>query len=230
MMLARGPLRYHALMDKRVGVRLRSCALLVDGVVILVMWFGLSVLTQRVAMGYGGMPMLSGKGYVGLWFFMLLTPPLAVLMYAGCDAYFAATLGKSLLKLRIADETGRRATRGQLLARFAVKYASLIVLAVWIAFFSVHVAVSNGRGLNDVVRLTPFVLGFAGLLLLIAGFGGLMALRAPRQALHDRLTRTAVYRAADVTTSFFEPVFSAPPTAGMGRCIGSGNNLQRAAF
>ena len=194
-------------MDKRVGVRLRGRALLVDAVAIFVLWFGLSFLTQRVAMAYPGMPMSSGKRYLGLWFFLLLTPPLVVLMYAASDAFFAATPGKALLKLRIASDTGRRATRGQLLARFAVKYAPLIVVATWIAYFSVHVAASNGRGLSAVARATPFVLIFAGLLTLIVGGGGLMALRSPRQALHDRLAGTAVYRREDVTSSSFEPVF-----------------------
>jgi uncharacterized RDD family membrane protein YckC len=151
--------------------------------------------------------MSSGKRYLGLWFFLLLTPPLVVLMYAASDAFFAATPGKALLKLRIASDTGRGATRGQLLARFAAKYAPLIVVAAWIAYFSVHVAASNGRGLSAVARATPFVLIFAGVLTLIVGGGGLMALRSPRQALHDRLAGTAVYRREDVTSSSFEPVF-----------------------
>ncbi len=200
-------------MDKRVGVRLRGRALLVDAVAIFLLWFGLSSLIQGVAMGYGGgWSLASGKRYVGLWFFLLLTPPLIVLMYAACDVFFAATPGKALLKLRIASETGRRAGRGQLLARFAVKYAPLIVVAAWIGYFSVHVVISNGLGLNAVASATPFVMIFAGFLTLVVGIGGLMAFQAPRQALHDRLARTAVYRKADVTSSSFEPVFDAPAT------------------
>ena len=196
-------------MDKRVGLRLRGRALLIDAVAIFVLWFGLGALTQRVAMAYPGTPMSLGRRYLGLWFFLLLTPPLAVLAYAACDVFFAATPGKMMLKLRIAADTGRRASTAQLLVRFAVKCAPLILLAAWIAYFSVHVAASNGLGLDAVARATPFVLIAVGVLALSVGFGGMIALQAPRQALHDRLARTAVYRAADVTSAF-EPVFDTP--------------------
>jgi uncharacterized RDD family membrane protein YckC len=196
-------------MDKRVGLRLRGRALLVDAVVIFLIWFGFSAITQRLAMASGGPASPSSRRYLGLWFFLLLTPPLAVLAYAACDVFFAATPGKMMLKLRIANDTGRRASTGQLLVRFATKCAPLILLTVWIAYFSVHVAASNGLALNAVARATPFVLIAVGLLTIVVGFGGLIALQTPRQALHDRLARTAVYRAADVTGSSFEPVFDA---------------------
>jgi uncharacterized RDD family membrane protein YckC len=75
----------------------------------------------------------------------------------------------------------------------------------------VHVAVTNGRGLNGMVYAQRFILPVIGVITLVVGIGGLMAFRKPRrQALHDRLARTAVFRTRDVTTASFEPVFAAP--------------------
>jgi len=196
--------------NKRIGVRLRGRALLVDAVAIVLLWFGSSLLTQELSMRNAGGTLQSGKRYVGLWFLLIVTPPLIALAYAACDVFFAATPGKWMLKLRIADATGRRATRGQLVGRFTVKFAWLIALAGWLAYFAVHVALTNGRGLGAVLRANVFVLPFVGLLALAAGVGGLWTFKPPRQALHDRIARTAVFRREDVTASSFEPILAAP--------------------
>ena len=196
--------------DKRIGVRRRGRALLVDGAAIFLLWFAASLLTQALAMSPAGMSGTAAgmRGrHMGLWFLLLLTPPLAGLAYASCDVFFAASAGKAALKLRIADATGRRATRRQLVARFAIKYAWLLVFAAWVAYFAVSVAVTDGRGINAASRMAVPMLTLIGLLGLIVGVGGLWAFKPSRQALHDRLTGTAVFRRDDVTTASFEPVF-----------------------
>lgn len=201
----------HPMNYTRVGVRLRVRALLFDAIAMFLLSYGASLLTQAVAMRYAsGGTLQSGKRYVGVWFLLIVTPPLVALAYAACDVFFATSPGKALMKLRIAHETGRRATRGQLALRFTVKFGWLIALAAWLAYFAVHVAATNGRGLGAVGRANVVVLPLVGLLAIVVAVGGLWTFKSPRQALHDRLARTAVFRKTDVTASSFEPVFSAP--------------------
>ena len=198
-------------MDNRVGLNLRLLAVLVDAVAIWVIVAGMQQLATLAIMRDPRGTSPASRHWIGVWFMLLVAPPLAGVMYTLCDVFFAATPGRALLRLRIANETGRRATRRQLLIRWAVKYAPLTLLAMWIGYFAVHVAVTNGRGLNGMVHVQNFILPAIGLITLIVGIGGLMALRKPRrQAMHDRLARTAVFRRRDVTTASFEPVFSEP--------------------
>ncbi len=198
-------------MDKRVGLRLRLPTLLIDAVAL---WIVIAAAQQLATLAITAQPqpanLQAGRRWVGVWFLLLVAPPLAGVMYTLCDVFFAATPGRALLRLRVADETGRRASRRQLLARWAIRYAPLTLMAAWIGYFAVHVALTNGRGLNDVVYAQWFVLPAIGVVTLAVCVGGLLAMKKPmRQALHDRLARTAVFRRADVTSASFEPVFAA---------------------
>jgi uncharacterized RDD family membrane protein YckC len=84
-------------------------------------------------------------------------------------------------------------------------------MAAWIAYFAIHVAITNGRGLNGMVYAQRFILPAIGMITLAVGIGGLWTFKKPRrQALHDRIARTAVFRRRDVTTASFEPVFAEP--------------------
>jgi uncharacterized RDD family membrane protein YckC len=202
-------------MENRVGMRLRALVLLIDAVMLWVIIAGTQQLGMLAAsVDPGGRNMQVGKRWVGVWFLMLVAPPLAAVMYSACDVFFAATPGRALLRLRIAHESGRRASRGQLLTRWAIKYAPLIAVAGWIAYFSVHVAVTNGRGLGGVVRANYFVMPVIGVIAIVVAVGGLLIFRKPaKQALHDRLAHTAVFRKADISGASFEPVFAAAGTS-----------------
>jgi len=200
-------------MDKRVGMNLRLLSLLIDAVGVWIVIAGLQQAATFVVMRDSGQGTQSSKQWIGAWFLLLVAPPLAGVMYTLCDVFFAATPGRALLRMRIASETGRRATRRQLLTRWAVKYAPLTLMSTWIAYFAVHVAVTNGRGLNGAVYAQYFVLPTIGVITLIVGVGGLWIFKKPRrQALHDRVARTAVFRTRDITTSSFEPVMAVPVT------------------
>lgn len=204
-------------MEKRVGLNLRLLALLMDAVAIWVIVAGMQQLATLAIMRDPRGTSPASKHWIGVWFGLLVAPPLAGVMYTLCDVFFAATPGRALLRLRIANETGRRATRRQLVVRWAVKYAPLTLMAAWIGYFAVHVAVTNGRGLNGVVYAQSFIMMAIGLITLVVGIGGLLAFGKPRrQALHDRLARTAVFRRGDVTTASFEPVMAAALVASPG--------------
>jgi hypothetical protein len=201
------------LMDKRVGMNWRLLSLLIDAVAVWVIVAGLQQVATYAVMRDPGQVSPSSKQWIGAWFLLLVAPPLAGVMYTLCDVFFAATPGRALLRMRIASETGRRATRRQLLTRWVIKYAPLILMSAWIAYFSVHFAVTGGRGISGVMRAQYFILYANALITLIVGVGGLWIFKKPRrQALHDRVTRTAVLRTRDITTSSFEPVMAATVT------------------
>jgi uncharacterized RDD family membrane protein YckC len=201
------------LMEKRVGMNWRLLSLLIDAVAVWIVIAGLQQLATHVVMRDTGPVSASSKQWVGEWFLLLVAPPLAGVMVTLCDVFFAATPGRALLRMRIASETGRRATRRQLLTRWAIKYAPLIFMSAWIAYFAVQVAVTGGRGMSRVMYAQRFILTANGAITLIVGVGGLWALKKPRrQAMHDRIARTAVFRARDITTSSFEPVMAVPVT------------------
>jgi hypothetical protein len=200
------------LMDKRVGMNWRLLSLLIDAVAVWIIIAGLQQVATYAVMRDPGKVSPSSKQWIGAWFLLLVAPPLAGVMYTLCDVFFAATPGRALLRMRVASETGRRATRRQLLTRWAIKYAPLILMSAWIAYFSVHFAVTGGRGMSGVLRAQYFILYANVLVTLIVGVGGLWALKKPRrQGLHDRLSRTAVFRSRDITTSSFEPVMGTTP-------------------
>jgi uncharacterized RDD family membrane protein YckC len=199
------------LMDKRVGMNWRLLSLLIDAVAVWIVIAGLQQLATQVVMRDTGQVSPASKRWLGAWFLLLVAPPVAGVMYTLCDVFFAATPGRALLRMRIASDTGRRATRRQLLTRWAIKYAPLTLMSGWIAYFAVHVAATTGRGLNGAVYTQYFILPAIGVITLIVGVGGLWALKKPRrQGLHDRVSRTAVFRARDITTSSFEPILAQP--------------------
>ena len=126
---------------------------------------------------------------------------LLALGYASLEIFMAQSVGKMLLKLKIADQSGAPAPMNQLITRYAIKYsASLIGLIVAITGIAVL------GWLQTAVGLVIFV-------------GCFLAFGQARQALHDMLAKTAVFGAATATAAGFSPIMSGstpppPPPAG----------------
>jgi len=87
-----------------------------------------------------------------------------------------AALGKMLLKIRIKSDTGATGTPDKLLLRAAVKYSSSL-LGLLGALTGIGILLKLGN--------------LAGLVIFIGCF---FVLSANRQALHDLVAKTAVYR------------------------------------
>jgi len=106
-----------------------------------------------------------------------------VLGYSTLEIFKAATPGKSLLKLKIQNEDGTDAARDTLFKRWAIKQVpnALRVVA------SVFILIS----LNAIAGLV----GWVGILALIGYvISCCLTFRPDRQALHDTLTNTAVFK------------------------------------
>jgi len=97
------------------------------------------------------------------------------LVYFLVEGFTGYTLGKFLLGIRIANADGTAASISQLLGRYAVKHSSelLRLLGMFLA--------------------APFLFRLGGLAGLIVFIGCFLALSADKQALHDRIAKTAVY-------------------------------------
>lgn len=173
-------------MIQRAGFGIRTLALLIDTVVLVV----LSVMCGLMAGGASSMllhwllPMdprsaaasttysvLLGFGAaiaVGLIAFYLLSFP-----YNLMEALFGWTPGKLMTGLRVRDQSGNRASLGQMLGRWLLKHVGVLLALLSISTI-------------PFVTLTPPAQA-------IIFFGCFMALGASRQALHDHATQTAVY-------------------------------------
>lgn len=97
------------------------------------------------------------------------------LLYYVSEVFFGFSIGKLILKLRIASEDRTEPSTIKLLSRYFIKYSFPILALISILIES---------------QLLTY-LSVIGLLLFI--FGSFLTLGAKRQALHDKLSSTAVY-------------------------------------
>ena len=93
------------------------------------------------------------------------------------------SLAKMIMKFRVGAPDGHTASQKALLTRYLFKVASSVLV------------IAAGLARGDL--LLP-LLGVAGLYSIVYFFGCFMALSERRQALHDLLANTAVYRKDDV--------------------------------
>jgi uncharacterized RDD family membrane protein YckC len=121
---------------------------------------------------------------------------LTFLLFFFSEILFAASPGKLVLGLRIADENAQPATWRQLILRWLVKNSGgLVGLIGDIAGARAIMAAGNAAGLAIV-------------------FGCFFVLGSSRQSLHDKIANTAVFKKSTLRASQstgFEPVL--PPSA-----------------
>lgn len=123
--------------------------------------------------------------------------------YGLFEVMMAATPGKRIAGLVIASEDGMPAPRMALLKRWAVKQVAVFFACPMALLWSIVSPYNNWIRVPDFVM--PGILGLAiidtiltGILLLMVMGGCFLALGPSRQSLHDKLARSAVYRAADL--------------------------------
>ena len=164
---------------ERIGFGPRLGAAVIDVIIVMVlmsvgtMLFGVSLFGGALA----NPDMLDGASVAGLSLggIVLSIIPLA---YMSLEVFQAATPGKMLLKLKIRAEGGTDADQNTLIKRFAVKNSAAL-LNILAAITTVSVFATFGS-----------IVGF------IIGLGCFMVLAASRQALHDRVAKTAVFKVA----------------------------------
>jgi uncharacterized RDD family membrane protein YckC len=104
------------------------------------------------------------------------------LVYSLFEVFFAASIGKMILGLQIASQDRTKASMGTLFTRFSVKNIN------W--YFSIIAFMTSIDVINNVGSLLWIVI--------VVGF--FFVLAEKRQAFHDMIAKTAVYKRDDVLT------------------------------
>jgi len=168
-------------MEQRIGFGKRLGALLLDcvivGVLVVVLGGAVGGMLGFSAAGLGGAESgaMSGAAAMGAMVGMIAATAVIGLAYFLMEAFTGYTLGKLILGIRIANEDGSQAGVSTLFARWALKNINF-VLTVAALFTGIEIF----RVLGNVGGLVIFV-------------GCFLVLGMSRQALHDRLVKTAVY-------------------------------------
>lgn len=156
----------------RAGFGIRLGAAILDGIILMVLSFIFAIVSgvdMNVALGRvenGATPtFVSG---------MIST--LIPLIYTLLEIFKAATPGKMILKLRIANPDGSPADQATLGKRWAFKYSTNLLQVL---------AILTGIGLLFMLS------GIAGLVVFVGCF---FCIGAARQALHDKIANTAVFK------------------------------------
>jgi uncharacterized RDD family membrane protein YckC len=171
---------------ERQGFGIRLGAFLIDFVFLLIiniiigLIFGLGF-----GIRYGSAAAQAGIGYT-------LVSTLVMLGYWSTEIFNAASPGKKLLGLKIGAETGAPATQNELVIRYLAKNSPNLV------------------GLLGILPAIGFIFGLLSVGLALAFLVGcFLTLGQNRQALHDMLAHTAVYKLVPVSAGF--PVMPMPP-------------------
>lgn len=153
---------------ERVGFGPRFLAALIDFVFMLIV---LSIL--GVVFGISAFSMGAGEGGFSILAVIMALIPLG---YASTEIFNAATPGKQLMKLKIKNQDGTDADQSVLQKRWAIKYSGSLITLV---------------GTITTVSIFSTVGGLVGL---IIGLGCFMVLTETKQALHDKVSQTAVFK------------------------------------
>jgi len=153
---------------ERVGFGARFLAALIDIVAMLIV---LSIL--GTLFGVSAFSMGAGEGGFSILAVILALVPLS---YSATEIFNAATPGKQLMKLKIKNEDGTDADQSVLQKRWAIKYSGSLITLI---------------GTITTVSLFATVGGLVGL---IIGLGCFMILVEGKQTLHDKISKTAVFK------------------------------------
>ena len=166
---------------ERIGFGKRLVALLLDFVLVwIVAWVaggaigGMLGFAGGAAVGERPEAAMLG-GAIGTVIGMVAAFVVISLVYFLVEGFTGYTLGKFLLGIRIANADGTAAPVSQLLTRYAVKHAGELLR------------------LLGMLLAAPFLFRLGGLAGLIVFIGCFLALSAEKQALHDKVAKTAVF-------------------------------------
>ena len=153
---------------ERVGFGPRFLAALIDVVALLIV---LTIL--GTVFGVSAFSMGAGvTGFSIIAVVMALIP----LGYTTTEIFQAATPGKQLMKLKIRNQDGTDADQSVLQKRWAIKASGSLISLV---------------GTLTTVTLISTIGGLVGL---VIGLGCFLVLTEGKQALHDKLANTAVFK------------------------------------
>ena len=172
---------------ERQGFGIRLGALIIDLVILFVIGLIVNLIFGRgFTFGFRVGTPQGGFAYN-------LVSNLITLGYWSTEIFRAASPGKMILGLKIGSETGAPAMQNQLMMRYAIKQSPWLLMLV-----------------AGIIPFVGFIFGIVAILAALAIFVGcFLVLGAQRQALHDMLAHTAVYRVAPVVIG--SPSLGVPP-------------------
>jgi uncharacterized RDD family membrane protein YckC len=141
---------------------------------------GAGAATGMATQGEGADAAAAAAAAVGFIGGMMIGVALIGALYSLIEALTGASPGKMVMKLKIGTEDGRTAPLSTYLTRWAVKYSSQILSVL---------ALITGIGVLSQVG------SLAGLVIFVGCF---LVLGAKRQAIHDMVAKTAVFKKADL--------------------------------
>ncbi|MCX6567392.1 MAG: RDD family protein [Candidatus Aminicenantes bacterium] len=156
------------------GTRMAALAIDVVGVAIVAIIFENPIL--KLADALGMIKFLSIDTSAEALMMVILAFWGAGLLYMLTDVVAAATPGKMFMRLKIRREDGRKTGIGNLLKRYLLKCSFLLII---LPFGIVE------NTILSILFLSIGLIGFVGYFLILGG---------ERQALHDRLSHTSVFR------------------------------------
>jgi uncharacterized RDD family membrane protein YckC len=126
-----------------------------------------------------------------------------LISYGLFEVIMAATPGKRIAGLAIGQDDGMPATRRSLFKRWAVKQIAVFFACPMAALWTILTPYNNLFRVPEFVIPGIIILAvidtiLTGVLLLIIVGGCFLVLGPLRQSLHDKLSGTAVFRAADL--------------------------------
>ncbi len=180
-------------MEKRIGFGLRFGAMLIDCVIIMVlavvfggMLGGLLGLGAGAALGTGSETEgaaaagAAAGAVLGALGGFAIGVALFGFLYSLIEGLTGASPGKRILKLKVGTADGHKAEIATYLTRWAVKYSGTLL------------------GVLSVVLAAPVIGTLGTLANLVVFVGCFLVLGANRQAIHDMLAKTAVFKTADL--------------------------------
>ncbi len=176
----------------RVGFGSRLAALILDAVIISGISFVLAPIlggflgaaaaaaTTEAAGGTDAAAAAAVGGFLGSLLALMIVLPLIYVVYFLIEGLTGITLGKLILGIKIANQDGTAASVGTLITRWAIKSSGNILTAL-----GAILGVSFLGTIGSIVGLVIFI-------------GCFVALGANKQALHDIVAKTAVFKKSDI--------------------------------
>lgn len=169
-------------MNTRVGFGTRFGAWILDLIIIGILVFLLGpAIGGAIGAGAGAATGDTAQdaalgGLLGGFAGMMVALPVITILYALLEAFTGMTLGKMILGIKVGRETGQEGDLGVYFKRYIIKNIGNIIVMI--------------AGFAAIEALTTI----GGLISLVMFLGCFLVLGEAKQALHDKLAKTAIYK------------------------------------
>jgi len=181
--------------QQRVGFGTRLIAYFIDTLIIVILEWPVTIFLAVFGMASGGAVGASigsnnveavAGGFVGALLgsigFTLVGMIAFIVLYFAIEIFTGYTLGKYIMGVKIYNQNGQKPSMQESLMRFGIKSSHFILVTLTFVFLFISPTLAN---IFNILGLTVGTIVFLGYF---------MALGQHKQALHDKLSKTAVYK------------------------------------